>query len=154
MNNKTLIVVVVVVAIMVIIAVVGGRSNPFATPTPTPSGAATNSVSPKAMTTPRISSSGSMPQSYEDAVKKYAGTRIQFDARCQAIPNQITIKTGASIMLDNRSGDARTISLGSVKYAMGGYGFRIITPYSKTLPATQIIDCGSAQNVGQVFIQR
>ena len=147
MKNTTLvIVIVVVVAIIVVFAVAGGRSTNAPTTSPTVTASSVVSKKPVATT-------GSISIAYADAIKKYAGTRIQFDAQCQASPNQITIKKGTAIMLDNRSGDARTISVGSVKYSLAGYGFRILTPTSPTLPATLVIDCGSAQNVGRINIQ-
>ena len=90
---------------------------------------------------------------YEQAIKKYEGVRIQFDASCQAIPNQITVKTGANVMFDNRSGDARWISLNNVGYYINGYDFAVLRLASKTLPSNVVLDCGSAQNVGQILIQ-
>lgn len=151
--KNTILVVVLIVAVVVILVVVGGRSdNGDGIPTASPSESAMVSASPQTSANPHASVAPTL--SYEEASKKYAGTRIQFDARCQAIPNYITIKKGTAIMLDNRSGDARTVSVGTVKYSLAGYGFRIVTPSSATLPATLLIDCGSAQNVGQILIQK
>ena len=157
MNNKYFLWIAVGIIVLIIIVGVARRSDdrsyttpgsPSASPTATaPSGAATTSRPP-------AGSTGGVSLSYQDALKRYAGVRIQFDARCQAIPNQLVIKKGTSIMLDNRSGDPRTVSVGTVRYSLAGYGFRIVTPTSATLPATLLIDCGSAQNVGQILIQK
>jgi hypothetical protein len=155
MKNTTIIGIVVVIAILIIILVVGGRPNSdVAQNTASVSPSASASSSPTSSAKPAGTTVAPSNLSYSDAIKKYAGTRIQFDQYCQASPNQITIKKGTSIMLDNRSGDARTISVGSVKYVMAGYGFRIVTPTASVLPATLLIDCGSAQNVGKVIIQK
>ena len=156
MNNKLIIGIVIVIAILIVIIAVGGRSNSDVSP----SGSANPSGSAMASPTATSRPTGTTPKpaattlSYQDALNKYAGTRIQFDKLCQANPSQMTIKKGTAIMLDNRSGDARNISVGSVKYVLAGYGFRIVTPTSPTLPATLLIDCGSAQNVGKVIIQK
>ena len=145
--KNTILAVVLVAVIVVIIVIVAGRggddkvsTNASLSPSPTVV------ASPKATANPILT--------YQEAIKKYEGTRIQFDARCQATPNQITVKNGAAVMLDNRSGDARNFSVGATKYVLAGYGFRIITASSKTLPATLVIDCGSAQNVGRILVQK
>lgn len=152
-----LVIVLVVGAIIVGLA----RQNPANAPAGSESPSA--SVSPSATPTPSgavrytpkpTTGSGAVTLSYAEALQKYAGVRIQFDARCQASPNQITVKNGTSVMFDNRSGDARTIVVGAVTYSIAGYGFRIIPMNSRTLPATVRIDCGSAQNVAQIIIQK
>ncbi len=97
-----------------------------------------------------------LPKSYLDAVAYYdaRGARFQFDAYCQAIPKQATFKNGTRVMLDNRSGDARNIKVGSDTYYLAGYGWRIIALYSSTLPKTLSMNCGSAVNVGTILLQR
>lgn len=97
-----------------------------------------------------------MPQSYADAVKKYEGKRIQFDMYCQAIPTSLVFKNGVTVMLDNRSGDARTVKIGGVSYSLAGYGWKLVTlsVASSKLPATLAIDCGSARNVSKVLLQK
>lgn len=151
-NNKLIVGVVIAVVIVVVILLVGkGGSQPVASSSPTTSSivstAPTTSVRPTA-------SSGSASLSYTNALTKYAGTRFQFDAQCQAIPSQRVIKTGATIMLDNRSGDARTIGVGTTKYYVAGYGFKLVTLTAKTFPTTLLIDCGTAQNVGKIIIEK
>jgi hypothetical protein len=95
-----------------------------------------------------------MPQSYSDAIKSHEGRRFQFDVRCQVSITKIVVKNGQSVMLDNRSGDPRTIVVGSTQYQLTGYGWRIVTMSSKTLPATVVVDCGAAQNVAQIVIEK
>ena len=94
-----------------------------------------------------------MSQSYLDALATYQGKRIQFDQYCQAIPTSLVYKNGVTLMLDNRSGDARTIKIGATAYALPGYGWRLVTLSSATLPATLSINCGSAVNVSKVVLE-
>ena len=124
----------------------------WGTPTssPTTSAMATKTPRPAVRTTP---GSSAMPQSYDMAVQQYSGHRIQFDMYCQANPVQLSVANGTTVMLDNRSGDARTIRVGGVAYALAGYGWKIVTLSSKTLPATLGLDCGSGRNVGTIIVQ-
>ncbi len=94
------------------------------------------------------------PASYDEALKMYGSRRIQFDMYCQAQPTNSTYKDGTYLMLDNRSGDARIVSVNKVQYRLAGYGWKIITLKSKTLPVTWFIDCGSAISVGKITIQK
>jgi len=93
-------------------------------------------------------------QAYTAAVKAYAGARIQFDMYCQAIPTSLVFKNPATVMLDNRSGDARIIKVGGTSYSLAGYGWKVITVSSSTLPAQIPIDCGSARNVSYISLQK
>ncbi len=93
-------------------------------------------------------------QAYSTAVAKYQGKRIQFDMYCQAIPTSLVFKSPATIMLDNRSGDARIIMIGTHTYYLAGYGWQIVTLSSSTLPATLWINCGSAVNVSKVVLEK
>lgn len=93
-------------------------------------------------------------EAYTDLVKQYEGKRIQFNELCQAIPNYVTYKNGTKIMLDNRSGDPRIITVGTTQYSLGGYGYRIVTLSSSSLPKTLLLSCGSAVNVGQILLQQ
>ena len=95
-----------------------------------------------------------MPQTYAQALARYQNARVQFDAYCQAIPVSLVFKNGATIMLDNRSGDGRIVAVAGVQYNLAGYGWRIITLSSKTLPADQPIDCGSARNVSIIHLYK
>jgi hypothetical protein len=154
-NNKRLLWYVVgAVVILVVLAVVfrgkGGWSGyPMATPTPSASVAPTPSVVSRATPKPIA-----MPANYTEAIRQYGNRRIQFDMYCQATPVNNTYKSGLGIMLDNRSGDARIIAVGGVQYHLAGYGWTIIIPQPKTLPATLAVDCGAARNVSKILIQQ
>ncbi len=120
-------------------------------PQPTPVGGASGVPAP----TGGVSKPGSaMPQTYADAVARYEGNRYQFDQTCQTKPAQASYKNGATVMLDNRSGDARVITVGGIKYNLAGYGWRIIILSSAKLPATLGINCGSAVNVAQIQLYK
>ncbi len=93
-------------------------------------------------------------QTYTKLVTQYKDRRIQFDAMCQAKPNNVTYKNGTSVMFDNRSGDARIITIGGVKYSFPGYGYKILTLSSPILPKTLLLSCGAAVNVGQILLQK
>lgn len=154
MANKRLWYVVAAVAVLVVLAaVVSGNKGGWVGPTgtPTPSASASVSATPK----PGVSAKPiPMPASYSEAVKQYANQRIQFDMYCQAKPVNATYKSGMGIMLDNRSGDTRIVAVGGVQYHLAGYGWTIIVPQPKTLPATLPVDCGAARNVSAILIQQ
>lgn len=145
----------IVVGIIVVLAIIGlsRGSLPQQAGTkssPTPVGSTKNyGASPSVTPTP----AGSMI-SYADALQRYAGHVIQFDARCQTTPSSLTVKNGTYVMFDNRSGDPRWFALNAVKYSVVGYGFRILPITSTHLPGIVTIDCGSAQNVGQINVNR
>lgn len=92
--------------------------------------------------------------SYTEAVKKYTDRRIQFDANCQAVPNNVAYKNGTEIMFDNRAGISRKILFNTKSYTIPAYGFIIVAASSQTLPGITYIDCGDRQNVGKVLIQK
>lgn len=119
-----------------------------------PSPRTTAKSSPGASSSSQPSATNAALLNYGDSLKKYAGHVIQFDARCQATPGALTVKNGTYVMFDNRSGDARTIKLDNVSYYFAGYGFRILPMINSTLPHSTVIDCGSAQNVGTITIQK
>lgn len=155
-NNKRLLwyvvgAVVILVGLAVVFRGKGGWSGYPVIPTPTPSASPLVSTTPKSGVSTKVSP---MPASYTDAVKLYANRRIQFDMYCQATPVNNTYKSGLGIMLDNRSGDARIIAVGGVQYHLAGYGWTIIVPQPKTLPATLAVDCGAARNVSKILIQQ
>ncbi len=121
---------------------IGARLNK----SPEPSSGYTNSL--------EVPGSGGKLLSYTQAVKEYQGRIVQFDAMCQAHPNNFTVKNGTAVMFDNRSGDGRWFSLNNFGYYLKGYGFTVITLSSRKLPLTVVVDCGSAQNVAQILIQK
>ena len=152
-KRKSVWIVVLILAAIVAVVMLVNRRDQYAvqssvspTPTPIPSKAVVKK-SP-------VSGTAEQTLAYSEVVKQYAGRQIQFDANCQAIPTQTTFKNGTSIMFDNRSGDARTIKIGDVSYVFPGYGYKLLTLSSSTLPKTLNLNCGSAVNVGSILLQR
>ena len=145
--------------VMVIVAVVaavyfmggdwGGKYTGVDIKSPSPSSLVGGSNKPVVTRSPSPVST----KSYTELVNEYDGRRIQFDQYCQATPKSVTYKNGTSIMLDNRSGDARTITLAGTKYQLSGYGYTLVTLSSSSLPKEMLFSCGSAVNVGKILLQ-
>lgn len=91
--------------------------------------------------------------SYANALIKYKDARLQLDKTCQASPNKMTFKNGASLMIDNRASVGRVVKVGSV-FSIKAYGFKIIKLTSTTLPVTWLVDCDKSQNVATISIQK
>lgn len=154
-NNKTIGITIAVIVVIVVVALLIGKAKNGEQASPSPS--ASVSVSPSASASPTAKAGGTVggtTVAYADALTKYASRRIQFDARCQASPNQLTEKNGTAIMLDNRANVPRVIALDTMKYPMLAYGWRVITVSSRTLPHTFLIDCGTSQNVARITVER
>jgi hypothetical protein len=155
MDKKYLWLLIAILAVIVIVTTTRKDSDqmPISSATPSVTTLPAQTSKPQATSTPKATTPVTTI-SYNEALKKYGDKRIQFDALCQAIPNNLSVKTGTAIMFDNRSGDGRWISLDNKGYYLNGYGFRILTLSHSTLPHTTLIDCGAAQNVGQILIQK
>lgn len=91
--------------------------------------------------------------SYAEAVALFGTRRIQFDEKCNVEPSPITFRSGVSVMLDNRSPEARTITLDDTEYRIPAFGFKILTLRSRVLPHTVRVDCGEGKNNGQIILQ-
>lgn len=151
---KALIAVAVAVVIVGVWLVSRGGKPEMNESSPSPSVSISALPTPKAAIKPSATPAGvAMPKSYADALATYANRRIQFDQYCQAQPSRVSIARGQSVMLDNRSGDARTFTVGGVYFTLPGYGWKIFTPSVKSVPATLYVDCGSARNVGTILVQ-
>lgn len=162
MNKQLLWSVVVIVAVILVGRwATGDRDDEMVQASPSPSGVVTASVSPSVSASPVASRIGApkpavsapvtaMPETYAEALKRYENARFQFDQYCQTKPAVASYKNGATVMLDNRSGDPRIVAVGGVQYNLAGYGWKIITLSAKTLPTTLFIDCGGAKNVAQI----
>lgn len=87
---------------------------------------------------------------YNQLVQNYRNARIQFNASCQASPVTASYRNGATIMLDNRSNQAHSVSIGGTIYALPAYGHQIITVSSPTIPGTLSVNCDRLVNVAIV----
>lgn len=94
-----------------------------------------------------------IPLSYTKALAQYADRRIQLDLICQAHPTNVTYKDNTGIMIDNRSPQTRTITVGKT-FTIKPWGFKIVVlpdVYLKT--KTLLVDCDKSQNVATILIQ-
>lgn len=161
MNKTWTIVIVVLVIVAGVWWLNGGGSNLALAPgantsaSPTAVGATKTPVGYKAtksatpVPTPTITSS----LSYTQLVAQYGSNRIQFDSDCKATPSSVVFKNGTSILLDNRSNQARTIVVNGRSYALVAYGYQVVTLSSSTLPQTLSLSCGDKVNVGTINLQ-
>src|SRR3989344_7635459 len=154
-KNKGLLLIVVVLVVVLGYWLMGkegglpiGDSVLYPTSSPSSSPAAK-----KAPPKPGASASPAPARPYGDLVKEYEGRRIQFDQRCQVVPNDATYKNGSSVMLDNRSSSPVTVKVGTTSYSLIGYGYQVINLSSTSLPKELTISCGSAGNVGRILLQ-
>lgn len=153
MNKKMIWIVALILAlVLAVLMLMNGRDQYVVQPTTSP----TRTPIPAKTTTkkPPVSGTAEQTQAYSVVVQQYADRRIQFGINCQAIPAQTTFKNGTAVLFDNRSGDARTIKIGDVSYSFPGYGYKILTLSSSTLPKTLTFHCGSAVNVGLILLQK
>ena len=90
---------------------------------------------------------------YDQAIKEYGNKRIQFDPNCAVIPSYSNYLNNTKVMFDNRYEKGRWFYLDGKGYYLSPYGFKIVTLYSKTLPHTVMIDCGTGKNNGQILLQ-
>lgn len=149
-SEKFLWVIIIIVAIVIVYWGISYRdlirekdgilSSPSPTPTATP------------VSKPRVSTPAPT-LTYEDALRQYSGTRIQFDNSCQAIPSSFTVTNGTKVMFDNRSSQPKNITVDGKSYSFKAFGFRIINLSSPTLPKTISINCDNRPNVGQILLQ-
>lgn len=156
-NQKMLVYGVVALVVLGAVAWLASKpaTAPWSSPSPTPTPSVSAKVSPgTSYKTPTPAPVVGMPKSYGDALALYQDKRFQFDMYCQANPRSIAISAGSSVMIDNRSGDTRTFAVGGVYFTLPGYGWKIVTPTAKTLPANVYIDCGSSRNVGTIVLQK
>lgn len=142
-----------VVIIAAIWFIMMGRSS---TPSSTPSAQTPDtSVSPTPATaTPPVVKAPPSTAAYEAALKKYASSRIQFQPSCQIVPNSVTYRSPATIMLDNRSADTANITIGTTAYTVGPWNYKIVTLSSSTLPKTDYVSCNAAKNSGTILLQK
>ena len=91
---------------------------------------------------------------YQQALTKYAASRIQFDATCNAYPKSVTFKSGTTAMLDNRADVTRVITFDSKQYTIAPLGYAVVSLSSTRLPRTYYVDCDQQKNVLTVMLQK
>lgn len=88
---------------------------------------------------------------YTQAVAIFENTLIAFNEDCKMIPNPVFVKSGTTMMFDNRSRNARTFKLDGTSYTIPGYGFKLFQLRSTRLPHVVQVECGS--NSGEITLQ-
>ncbi|MDO8560158.1 MAG: hypothetical protein Q7S23_03975 [bacterium] len=103
----------------------------------------------------RLASAGAVgvATTYDEALEQYGDWRIQLNDDCQARPPRMTVKSGTSVMLDNRSDDPQTVITNGTSYQIAPYYYRIITVRSGASPHTVYLDCGQGKNVALITAQ-
>jgi len=119
-----------------------------------PSPSVSTSVSETDTTGIGPSGTATPSSTYSQLVALYGTNRMQFGQYCQSIPAAPVYKNGTKVMFDNRSGNARNITINGVTYYFPSYGYRVITLSSITLPKTTTINCGGAVNSGTILIEK
>lgn len=97
---------------------------------------------------------GAAKLAYTEALKKYAASRIQLDANCQAVPKTTTYKSGTTIMFDNRAGVSRKVMYNLKTYTIAAYDYILLPATAAQYPAITFLDCGDKQNVSTITIQK
>ena len=94
--------------------------------------------------------------SYADAFALYSKTRVQLGAKCNPTPFAPVYKNGATIMIDNRSGENRIVAVGETTYHVNAYDYVLATlSYPEaTLPVKVLLDCGNTQNVATLTVEK
>lgn len=165
MENKNKIIWIIlglaVIGLIIFLAVRGDKVTPLNTGDTTAPESTLDTTSDPAGTTGTGADTGSVTDangtavtlSYQQALTKYEGRRLQFNDMCQATPNTVTYKDNTGIMLDNRSNKTRTIKVGTT-YTIKPYGFRIVTlPDTYRENSTYYVDCDKSQNVATILVQ-
>lgn len=104
-------------------------------------------------TAPVASNIAGSSLTHSQAVIIFAKERVQFGENCDVTPRSISIKSGATLMFDNRSRDAIEFKLDDVSYTLLGYGFRLLQLKSTKLPHTVEVDCGNGQGAGEIILK-
>ena len=103
----------------------------------------------------RLASAGAVriATTYDEALEQYGDWRIQLNGDCQARPPRMTVKSGTSVMLDNRAGAPQTVVANGTPYQIAPYHYRVITVKSGASPRTVYLDCGQGKNVALITAQ-
>ena len=96
-------------------------------------------------------------QAYQQAVADYEGERIQFE-NCLSLLSNYTFKSGTRIMLDGKSPDPQTISIGTRTYVLNGYDYKFATLPTVKAPTTIYLNCetqGETQySIAKILVQQ
>lgn len=104
----------------------------------------------RSITTGPISTAVAVKPDYSTAVSKYTDRLVQFNDRCQVSPRTQVYKLGTTVMLDNRSNEARSVVISNKTYPLGAYDYTFATLDQK---GSFGVDCGDARNVATITVQ-
>ncbi len=90
-------------------------------------------------------------RTYTQLLEAYKDRLVQFNSDCHVskIARQV-FKVGSEILLDNRSSEPATISVGATNYTLSAYGYRVI---SLSKVGTFTLDCNAGRNVATLTVQ-
>lgn len=94
-----------------------------------------------------------LPKTYSEVAVLYRGRRLAVSDECGIEPTEMTQSNGIGVMLDNRSREPRTVTIGTASYTLAGYGWRIITLWSKAPPVILPVGC-EGNDVGAILLQK
>jgi hypothetical protein len=115
---------------------------------------ASGRVKVKIVASPLASPASADTAAYNQLLQQYRNARIQFVQSCQATPTSSSFRNGASIMLDNHSNKAHTVTIASKVYNLPAYGHQIITLTSPSLPGTLLVNCDGSVNVATIRLSQ
>jgi hypothetical protein len=147
-NNKNLWIVLGLVALVIIIWAVVMSSNSYNQPSSN-----TTYNMPAPAPSPVATAPSSSSAAYTAALLKYGTNRIQFQQACQTVPNAMVVKSGTTIMLDNRASITHTVKLDRT-YVIRADGFTTTTLSGGTLPRKILVDCDKSQNVATITVEK
>ncbi len=89
--------------------------------------------------------------SYAEAVELYANATIQFTDGCQLASKGRSFRLGTEVMIDNRSPQPRTITIGTLSLVVGpyDYGFMILNEKGTSVS----VSCNDRANVAELMVQ-
>lgn len=152
--KKIWIVIVVVLALVALWWFRQGGSGQYVWPSTSSSPVPTVTATTKAaVAKPKATATATPTASYSQLVLQFGSNRIQFDNNCRVQPSNVVFKNGTQIMLDNRSSQTQSFTIGGTAYTLPGYGYQIITLSQPSVPKNLTINCGSSVNVGTIQLQ-
>lgn len=91
--------------------------------------------------------------SYQEALVLYKDSRLQLssDNSCSPTPKRMSVLNGSKMMIDNRSSQARNVTVGS-NYQIPAYDFIVVTIKTNNVPSEIMVDCGAQQNVATIVV--
>ncbi len=89
--------------------------------------------------------------SYSEAVDLYKNSILQFDENCQLSTKSRSFRLGNEVLIDNRSPQPKTITVGTIPIVVGpyDYGFIILSEKGNLVP----VSCGDRANIAQLSVQ-